>query len=191
MAVRRGVRVVAGAARGRRLVVPDGTAVRPTSDRVKESVFSALVSRGAIAGASVLDLYAGSGSLAIEALSRGARHAVLVERGRAALGAITTNLAALDLAGVARVVRADVGVFLGDEPPHEAPFGLVFADPPYEMSGASIAHVLAPLAERSWCAPGAVVVVEHSSSGTAVEVAGFENTWSRGFGDTLVTFLQA
>jgi 16S rRNA (guanine966-N2)-methyltransferase len=185
----RGVRVVAGTLRGRRVAVPRGATVRPTADRVKESVFSALEARTGIAGASVLDLFAGSGALAIEALSRGARAAVLVERDRDAVAAIEQNLRDLDLRGRARVVRSDVGAFVRGTPPPEAPFGLVFADPPYPTSRAVLAGVLAQVASESWCARGATVVVEHAS-GTPLDVPGLENAWAREFGDTLVTFLQ-
>jgi 16S rRNA (guanine966-N2)-methyltransferase len=185
----RGVRVVAGALGGRRLAVPRGATVRPTTDRVKESLFSALESRGAIAGAAVLDLYAGSGALGIEALSRGARVAVFVERERSAVDVIERNLAALGLRDVARAVRADVGAFLRGAAPVDAPFGLVFADPPYQTSREVVASLLALLASESWCSPGATVVVEHAA-GTSLEVPGLQSTWSRGFGDTLVSFLQ-
>ena len=129
-----GLRVIAGSMRGRRLIVPAGDRVRPTKDIVREAVFSALDARGAIVDAVVLDLYSGTGALAIEALSRGATRAVLVERDRAALDAIGHNLDLLELGDRTRVVRADVVSFLHGPPPREAPFDLVFADPPYDTT---------------------------------------------------------
>src|SRR5215475_16071570 len=103
----RGVRVIAGSARGRRLVVPDGDHVRPTKDMVREALFSALDARGAIVDAYVLDLYAGSGALGIEALSRGAERATLDERNRRAIEAINANLDALGFEDRTRVVALD------------------------------------------------------------------------------------
>ena len=122
------MRVVAGEYRGRRLQAPRGTSVRPTSDRVREALFSIL---GDIEGLRVLDLFAGSGALAIEALSRGAASATLVENDRAALDAIRANLAPLEGAN-AEIVRADALAWLGGR---RGPFDLVFADPPYSSAG--------------------------------------------------------
>ena len=181
---RRPPRVISGEAGGRRLTVPPN-GVRPTADRVKESVFSALGTR--LAGARVLDLYAGTGSLAIEALSRGAAMAVLVERDREALAAIAANLAATGV-GPGRIVRGDVATVLGGPPPPEAPFDLVLADPPYELGDEAVAGVLGRLAAGGWLAPGATVVIERPSG--AACPPGWVSTWERCYGDTLVWFLQ-
>ena len=121
------MRVIAGTARGRRLVAPAGQGTRPTSDRVREATFNALVSLGALEGAVVLDLFAGSGALGIEALSRGAEWAVFVERDRAALAALERNLEATGAPGEVR--RQDVARFLARP---EGTFDLVFCDPPYD-----------------------------------------------------------
>ena len=145
------MRVVAGRYRGRRLAAPRGTSVRPTSDRVREALFSIL---GDISGLRVLDLFAGSGAVAIEALSRGAASATLVENDRAALDAIRANLAPLRDA-VADVVRADAVVWLGGK---RGPYDLVFLDPPY-----SEARKLAgPLSQKLPAAlsPNALIVSE-------------------------------
>jgi 16S rRNA (guanine966-N2)-methyltransferase len=125
------MRVVAGIAGGRRLQAPAGRRLRPTSERVREAVFSSLTSLGALEGARVLDLFAGTGALGIEALSRGATAATFVEADAAAVGAIKANLAATGLAG-ATVVQADVIRFL-DDPGRSggASFDLAFVDPPY------------------------------------------------------------
>jgi 16S rRNA (guanine966-N2)-methyltransferase len=121
------MRVVAGALRGRLLLAPPGTATRPTTDRVREAVFNALASRGLVDGARVADLFAGSGALGIEALSRGAEHCTFVERDRVALGVLADNLRKLGLADRSTVVAGDVMASL-----HRlAGVGLVLADPPY------------------------------------------------------------
>ena len=145
------MRVVAGEYRGRRLQAPHGTSVRPTSDRVREAVFSIL---GDIEGLRVLDLFAGSGALAIEALSRGAASATLVENDRAAVEAIRANLAPLSDAN-AVVVRADALAWLGGR---RGPFDLVFAAPPYSSAG----KLAGPLSQKLPAAlsPNALIVSE-------------------------------
>jgi 16S rRNA (guanine966-N2)-methyltransferase len=190
-AARARLRVVAGALRGRRLVAPPGDAVRPTKDVVKEAVFSALDARGAIRDATVLDLYAGTGSLAIEALSRGATRAVLVERDRAALAALEQNVAQLDLGGRAKAVRLDVDRFLAGRPPGEAPFGLVLADPPYDTSDDAVRALVRALAAPGWLGEGAVVAVERPVRAGIAVPDGFRACWERTFGDTLVFFVDA
>ena len=122
------VRVVAGTARGRRLVAPKGVEVRPTSDRVREATFNSLASVGALAGARVLDLFAGSGALGIEALSRGAEHATFVDSSRAAVMAIEENLATCGLGDRATVVRSQAAEHLRRAP---GPYDLALLDPPY------------------------------------------------------------
>jgi 16S rRNA (guanine966-N2)-methyltransferase len=126
------MRVVAGTAGGLRLVAPPGRETRPTSDRVREATFNALGSLGAVDGARVLDLFAGSGALGIEALSRGADHATFVERDRAALEAIRANLATTGLDGLATVVPADATAFIASQP---EPYDLALLDPPYGFDG--------------------------------------------------------
>jgi 16S rRNA (guanine966-N2)-methyltransferase len=126
------MRVVGGTARGRLLVAPRGSATRPTSDRVREAMFSMLESDGLVKGRSVLDLFAGSGALGIEALSRGASSATLVERDARAIATISRNLAALgENSCRARVVGTDVFAFLAGASTTGAFFDLVVADPPY------------------------------------------------------------
>ena len=147
-------RVIAGAAKGRRLAVPPrGT--RPTSDRAREGLFNTLATLLDLAGARVLDLYAGSGAVGLEALSRGASAAVLVEADRAAAAIARRNAASVNLPGVTVIARP-AGAYLAGEP---QPFDLVFADPPY---AAPVGGVLTALA-GGWLAGGAVVVVERSA----------------------------
>jgi 16S rRNA (guanine966-N2)-methyltransferase len=184
----RGLRVIAGAARGRKLATPPGEQVRPTKDIVREAMFSALDARGAIADAAVLDLFAGSGALAIEALSRGAARAVLVEEHREALASIRLNLEVLSYADRARVVAGDVGRFVGARPPADAPFDLVFVDPPYVMPGGDVTAVLGALCAPGWLADDAIVTVERGVRQAVAVPDGLTSGWNRTFGDTLLTF---
>jgi 16S rRNA (guanine(966)-N(2))-methyltransferase RsmD len=179
--------VIAGSLRGRKLVAPEGERVRPTKDMVREAVFSALDARGALADANVLDLYAGSGALAIEAISRGAAHATVVERDRSAIQAINTNIDALELHGRVRVVGRDVDRTLR-EMPAGGPFDLVFADPPYETPDRDITALLVALTAPGWLTDDAIVVVERPEKHPVVRPKGWRTGWERGFGDTLVSF---
>jgi 16S rRNA (guanine966-N2)-methyltransferase len=170
------VRIVAGAWRGRRLVAPAGRDTRPTSDRVREAVFSIL---GPIEGATVLDLFAGSGALAFEALSRGAAHATLVERAPAAIKAIEANVQALRADVDLR--RRDVRAFVRDASAAGGPYDLVFLDPPYrDAAGLGPQLDLTPL-----LAPGARVVSE-SDRREPLALPGLEVTDERRYGDTLI-----
>jgi 16S rRNA (guanine966-N2)-methyltransferase len=184
-----GLRVIAGSAGGLSLVAPKGHAARPTTDRVKESVFGAL-GPDRLVDTSVLDLYAGSGALAIEALSRGATRAVLVERDHAAVTAIRRNLATTRLRGWARVQDSSVATFLAGKPPAEVPFDLVFLDPPYAAASGELSRVLSGLEASGWLADGTAVVLERSSEAAAVPAPeSWDTTWERAYGDTLVTVL--
>lgn len=164
-------------------------------------MFSALDARGALDDATVLDLYAGTGALAIEALSRGAAAAVLVERDRAALDAIRVNVqvlpgaSSIETPGAASngtpvdVVARDVGRFLAGGPPPDAPFDLVFVDPPYDTPDEEITALLASLLAPGWLAPGSIVSVERPVRHPVIVPPGLSNRWERSFGDTLLTFL--
>jgi 16S rRNA (guanine966-N2)-methyltransferase len=172
------VRVIAGRLGGRRLTAPRGLDTRPTSDRVREALFSAL---GDVRGARTLDLYAGTGALGVEALSRGAAHATFVESARPALAALRANLTTLAIEGSTRVVALPVARAIAAL---TGPFDLIFADPPY----AALAEVPVALAAlRAAIAPGARLVVEHASRDPAPEIAGFTPRPSRTYGDTAVT----
>ncbi len=170
------MRIVAGTHRGRRLVAPPGRDTRPTSDRVREAVFSIL---GPLEGAAVLDLFAGSGALGLEALSRGAARVTFVERAPAALKAIAANVAAL---GVDADVRArDVRAFVRDASAAGGPYDLVFLDPPYrDAAGLGPALELAPL-----LAAGGRAVSE-SDRREPLALAGLAVTDERRYGDTLI-----
>lgn len=170
-------RIIAGSAGGRRLEVPAGRGTRPTTDRVREALFSAL---GELAGARVLDLYAGSGAVGLEALSRGAAHALLVERDPRALRALRANVAALGLPG-AVVAPLDAAAALAGACPGD-PYDLAFLDPPY---GTGVEEVLARLAAGGWLAPGCDVVVERPSRAEALDwPAGMVARQVRRYGET-------
>lgn len=183
--------VIGGSARGVPLRVPRGTQVRPTSGRVRTSLFSML--GAAVDAARVLDLFAGSGSLGIEALSRGAAHCCFVEKARASLAALEANLAKTRLADRAEVVRADafgVVAALAGRPP----FDLVLADPPYDVlrrTPARIADLLDALAASGALAPSALLVVEHDASTPLPEtLAHLRVTDCRTYGATALTWLE-
>jgi 16S rRNA (guanine966-N2)-methyltransferase len=153
-------RIVAGAAKGRRLQVPDrGT--RPTSERAREAMFNTLRSQLDVEGAAVLDLFAGSGAVGLEALSRGARRAVFVESDRRAAQVLQQNLDTVALDGGQLLRRPVASVLAG---PGEA-FDLVFADPPYAVGENELAAMLQGLVTGGWLADDAVVVLERSSRG--------------------------
>jgi 16S rRNA (guanine966-N2)-methyltransferase len=177
-------RIVAGDAGGRRLVVPRGDLTRPTSDRVREALFSALDARGLMPGAKVLDLYAGSGALGLEAASRGAASVVLVDASRQAVEAARQNVTALGFPRVS-VVLSSVQRYLASRPASAA--SLVFADPPYAVGQDDVTQMLESLTGRDWLQPGAVVLVERS--GRSLEPrwpAGLVRRAVRRYGDTAV-----
>ena len=177
------MRVIAGVARGVPLVAPRDRGTRPITDRVKETLFGILGDR--VPGARVLDLYAGSGAIGIEALSRGATHATFVERAPSALAAVRTNLERTRLGDAARIEPRDVEAFLRDAT--HAPWDLVFLDPPYELHA-----IVAPLrAVVPHLAPGATIVVKHFWRTEPPEVAGLEAVRQRRFGETMLTFWEA
>jgi 16S rRNA (guanine(966)-N(2))-methyltransferase RsmD len=153
-------RIVSGSRGGRRLQAPSGLDTRPTSDRVREALFSTLESMTMIDGCRFADLFAGSGAVGLEAASRGAAAVLLVESNPRAARVILANIAALDLAGVCRLRQTTVAaaVAAGD-----GTFDVVFADPPYTIADDEIATLLAELVDRDWLTAGGVVVVERSS----------------------------
>lgn len=178
--------MIAGEAKGRRLATPEGSGTRPITDRVKESLFGMLMPW--LHDAAVLDLYAGSGAMGIEALSRGARRAVFVERAPEVAAVIEENLRTVGFEEVADVRKADVHALLaaGPGPSDHAPYDLVFLDPPYAMATAEVEADLEALAS-GWVHTGALVVVRrHRDAGEPSPPAGFEFTRARTYGDTLV-----
>jgi 16S rRNA (guanine966-N2)-methyltransferase len=176
-------RIVAGAAGGRRLTVPPhGT--RPTTDRVREALFNVLAARIDFSGLAVVDLYAGSGALGLEALSRGAGSVLFVDDDRRAAAVITANIDTVGLPG-ATVRRSAVAAVLGGPPPAGRGVDLVLADPPYETPAAEVESMLSLLQRNHWVRPGAVVVVERPAAGAPLIWPDGWTAWpARRYGDT-------
>ena len=189
-------RIVAGAARGRRLAVPP-TGTRPTADRAREALFSALASLvgtplgggDALDGLGFLDLYAGSGAVGLEALSRGAARVTLVERDRAAADVIAGNIEAVGLPGADLHRRAVEQVVKEDNPGD--PYDLVFADPPYDLPGADLGRVLDALVRHGWVGADAVVVVERAARTPWAWPEGFVAERDRRYGEATLWYGRA
>jgi 16S rRNA (guanine966-N2)-methyltransferase len=183
-------RVIAGTAGGRRLAVPPGGATRPTSDRAREGLFATVGSVfGSLEGLRVLDLYAGSGAVGLEALSRGAVHALLVESDARAVRTIKGNIASLGLPGAALAPEKAERV-VGR--PCEEPYDFVFADPPYAVTDEAVVRVLEALRDNGWLAADALVAVERESRGNdLVWPRGFEEDRVRRYGEASVWYGRA
>ena len=185
------MRVVSGRFRGRNLVAPEGSTTRPTSDRARQALFDVLAHAAwapELEGLRVIDLFAGSGGLGFEALSRGAAFCLFVETHEAARGSIRDNVEALGLFGETRVHRRDA-TDLGQRPASAgAPFDLAFLDPPYRQGLGE--RALAALAGGGWLKPGATVVLERAADEAALQVEGFEVLDHRTWGAAGVWFLR-
>jgi 16S rRNA (guanine966-N2)-methyltransferase len=183
------MRIVGGRLKGRVLSAPSSRAIRPTSERLRESIFDILEHRfpGRIVGARVVDLFAGSGALAIEALSRGARFALFIDNGAEARALIRANVEAFALGGSTRIWRADA-TRLGSVPA-AGPFALAFLDPPY---GEGLAlPALASLVDGGWLEPNALCVVEESAKAEVAAPAGLARVDERVYGDTRIAIFEA
>ena len=183
------MRIVAGKFRGHALAAPKGSATRPTSDRVREALFNILehgIEDFSLQDARVLDLFAGTGALGLEALSRGARYALFIDDSAQARGLIRRNIEALHLTGIAKVWRRGAEKLgpAGNVPP----FGLVFLDPPYGKGLGEKA--LAAAREGGWIAPGGIAVLEESVKSRLELPEGYEKIDRRIYGDTQVAILR-
>lgn len=178
------MRIIAGEARGRTLVAPKGMDTRPTLDRVRESLFSILLPY--LPDAHVLDLFAGSGALGLEALSRGAASAVFVDKARAAQDAVAHNVAATRMEGRAALLRTDWRTALRRLAGQTRQFDLVFLDPPYQLAEAG--DMLAALRDSGLLADGARVAYEHATD-LPPEAPGWVTLDTRRYGETSITFL--
>ncbi|WP_213455390.1 16S rRNA (guanine(966)-N(2))-methyltransferase RsmD [Rhizomonospora bruguierae] len=177
-------RIVAGTLGGRRIAAPPGGRTRPTSDRVREALFSALDAITDLAGARVADLYAGSGAVGLEALSRGADHVLLVENDSRAARVIRQNIADLGARERARLVTGTVAQALAAGP-EDGPYDVIFADPPYAVPEGELTGMLAALVGGGWLGPEAVVVLERSSRTPGPTwVPGITGLRSRRYGET-------
>jgi 16S rRNA (guanine966-N2)-methyltransferase len=183
------MRIVGGEFRGRPLATPRSQAIRPTTDRTREAVFNVLAHRHAdrLEGARVLDLFAGTGALGLEALSRGAAYALFIEESAEGRGLIRENVEAFGLSGRTKIFRRDATA-LG-EVGTLAPFSLVFADPPYGKGLGE--RALRSARGGGWLAPGALCIVEEAASASFDPGPGFKLVDERGYGATVIRFLQA
>src|SRR3954449_2126989 len=183
------MRIVGGRLKGRNLASPSSRDIRPTADRLRESVFNILIHAydDPISDSRVLDLFAGTGALGIEAVSRGAAFTLFIDNGAEARALLRNNVEALGLGGVTKVYRRDA-TNLGPAHPVE-PFSLVFLDPPYRMALAEKA--LVSLRDGQWLAPGALVVVEEATSAGFAAPQGFDELERRAYDDTELSFLRS
>ena len=187
-------RIIAGSRRGRRLTMPSGDRTRPTTDRVREALFSAITSwagtsgdpaEQTLRGLSFCDLFAGSGAVGLEAASRGASPVLLVEADRKTALTTSRNVQSLDLD--ARVSTGRVEALVRQ--PAEVCFDVVFADPPYELDGAAVEAVLVAVVEQGWVVPDGLIVVERSRRSPDLRwPPGFDGGWSRRYGETVLFF---
>ena len=182
------MRVVGGELRGRAIAAPTGDAIRPTTDRLRQTVFDILAHAygNPVRGARVLDLFAGTGALGIEAMSRGASFVLFVEDGLEARGLIRRNVESLGLTGRSRVFRRDATRLgaIGSL----APFTLAFADPPYGKGQGE--RALAAAVAGGWLAPGAIAVLEEAAASGLPPIAGLSVEETRKVGDSQVVFLR-
>jgi 16S rRNA (guanine966-N2)-methyltransferase len=182
------LRIVAGRHRGRRLAAPEGATTRPTAERVRQALFDMLwhapwAGRDAVEGARVLDAFAGTGALGLEALSRGAARAIFIEQDRAALAALKRNVETLREVEATRVIPGDA-----TRPPRaDAPCSLILLDPPYGKD--LVPRALAALRGAGWIAPGALVAAEVAKA-DPLDVPGFEQVAERAHGAARLVFLR-
>ena len=182
-------RIVAGALGGRRLAVPVGEETRPTSDRVREALFSTLESLTQIEGCRFADLYAGSGAVGLEAASRGAAHVLLVEAQARAARSIRSNIATLGLGAVCRLVTTRVASVLAATP--DEPYDVIFADPPYGLPDQELATTTAAIVERGWLGIDGVLVLERSTrSGEPAAIEGVTADRARRYGESMLWYFR-
>lgn len=185
------MRIVSGGLRGRNLITPEGQGTRPTSDRARQAVFNILEHAAwapELRGARIMDLFAGSGALGFEAISRGAAFCLFVETDETARGAIRENIDALGLFGATRIHRRDA-TDLGLRPASAGePFDLAFLDPPYRQGLAE--RALAGLAEGGWLKPDALVVVERGVDEADLSAPGYAGLDTRDYGAARISFLR-
>jgi 16S rRNA (guanine966-N2)-methyltransferase len=183
------VRIIAGKYRGKQLTSPEDDSIRPTADRVRESIFNILASRLGpnFDGLRVLDLFAGTGALGLEALSRGASYGVFIEESAEGRGLIRTNVEAFGLTGRTKIFRRDATA-LG-EAGTLAAFGLIFADPPYGKGLGE--RALRSAKAGGWLLPGALCVVEEAASAPFEVGPEFSVVDERNYGETVIRFIEA
>ncbi|NLC77432.1 MAG: 16S rRNA (guanine(966)-N(2))-methyltransferase RsmD [Clostridia bacterium] len=181
------MRIIAGKAKGLRLKAPKGYATRPTADRVKEAMFNVI--QGRETGALVLDLFAGTGALGLEALSRGAGKAVFVETNPVTRQVLAANIAKAGMAAQATVVKMDALSFLRSY--EGGAFDLIFMDPPYDYDNEISVQVLDAIAEKQLLSPGGLIIWERSNRNPSFQpVSGFKLVKEKHYGDTVLLFIE-
>ncbi len=178
------MRVITGSAKGRRLLAPKSDKIRPALDKVKESVFDILFD---VEGKSVLDLFAGTGSMGIEALSRGASHATFVDDFVPAVVLVRKNLKLCGFEDRASIVKSPVSAAIRKLEKKNASFDIIFVDPPYLKN--LVKATLEALSQSSIIHPSSIIIVEHHPKELIMEIKGLKITDSRKYGQTLITFL--
>ena len=180
------MRIVGGSARGRKLFIPEASPVRPTSERIKEALFNII---GPVEGKSFLDLFAGTGNVGLEALSRGAARGVFVEKDRILARAIGRNVASCRFSQTAEILCSDFNRALGMLAERPDAFDILFADPPYEAG--FVGPVIAALKDGNRMAPGGLLILQHSVREAAPDAGPrLVMTGRRGYGDTRLSFFQ-
>ena len=180
------MRIVAGIAKGRKLVVPKGLGVRPTTDRVREALFSAIGSR--IARARVLDLFAGSGALGLESLSRGAKTATFIEKDTMTLKILDQNIRSLDFTETARIIGQNARDALKQLEKENQSFDLVFLDPPYQ--GPLLTQSLDALEKSTLLSADGLIIAEHPAELPVFNIKGFHVVSTKRYGKTILSFVQ-
>ena len=180
------MRIIAGVAKGNQIFAPKGQDTRPTQDRVRESLFNILQSE--IPGASVLDLFAGSGALALEAVSRGAEEAVMVDSGAEAMNCIQRNIAKLGFGEKVQTLKCDWRAALHQLHSDKRAFDLVFLDPPYQML--DTAGIIEDILEAGLLRPKALMIVEHRKGMEPKLMSPFHSRRKRKYGDTEISFFD-
>lgn len=180
------MRIIGGFLRGRVLPGRAPSNVRPTTDRARETVFNIVHNYVELSGARVLDIFAGSGALGFEAISRRAAECVFIEKHRKTAESIAESARALGVESAVQVLRDDVLRVVSAAP--EVPFRLIFCDPPYALM--TVNRVFALLAQHGWCEPGGLFVAEHDMRETVLEQSGWQRVAERSFGETKVDFFQ-
>jgi 16S rRNA (guanine966-N2)-methyltransferase len=186
------MRIVAGRYGGRRLVAPKGASTRPTTDRVREALFSSLVSHSgpSLGGGAVLDAFAGSGALGFEALSRGAARVTFVERDPKALAALRANAESLSAGDSARIIAGDVSTLAARGGLSGGPFSLLLLDPPYRLDAGEVRGLIASLVGRDLLEDGAIVVYEHAAGGSGLEGGDLAAVASKRYGSTQIDIVR-
>jgi len=185
------MRIIAGTYGGRPISAPKGTVTRPTSDRVREALFSRIEAvGGGVSGVSVLDAYAGTGAMGLEALSRGAQHVTFIEQDRRALEVLRTNIDSLDAEAATSLIAGNAGRVAASRTLPGEPYGLMILDPPYRIENAEVREVIDSLRMREVLDSGCLLVWEHDSHNDVAPGTTWTSLGSKVYGSTTVTIFK-